>query len=63
MGTLSLTRKFNERIRLKVGETIIWIKVGELDRQRVRLMFDAPREVLIHREELLPLIGEEVTSE
>lgn len=54
---LVLKRVVGERVRLKVGDVIVWITVVNLDRNgrgaNVRLGLDAPREVIIHREEML----------
>lgn len=52
---LCLTRYENERVRLKLGSVEVWIRVQETRKRdgRVRLAFDAPREVVIEREELI----------
>lgn len=49
---LVLTRKDGERIIIKVGDTEIVVTVAELSNQFVRLGFEAPRDVIIKREEL-----------
>jgi len=51
---LSLTRKRGERIQ--IGDHI-WVTVVEIDRarNRVRLGIEAPREVPIYREEMIPV--------
>lgn len=47
---LVLTRKIGERI--KIGPDT-WITVVDIDRGRVRLGLESPKDVLIMREELL----------
>lgn len=47
---LILTRREGEAIR--IGDDV-WITVERIERNHVRLGFDAPREVPIVREELL----------
>jgi len=51
---LVLTRKLNERVF--IGDNIC-ITVVEIDRGKIRLGIEAPRDVPIFREELLPLKG------
>jgi carbon storage regulator len=51
---LVLSRKLSERIR--IGQDI-WITVIEIDRHKIRLGIEAPRETAIFREELLPPAG------
>lgn len=48
---LVLTRKVGERVH--IGDNIV-VTVTDIDRGRVRLGLEAPRDVPIHREELLP---------
>ena len=49
---LVLTRKLGEKIQ--IGEDIC-ITVVDIDRGKIRLGIEAPREVPIFRQELLPL--------
>lgn len=51
---LCLTRKKNESIRLFLpdGRTID-VTIGDIDRNKTRLLFDAPRDIRIMRTELL----------
>jgi len=51
---LRLTRKAGERVRLMIGETVIWIDVASIHAERVTLAFSAPLNVEIYREECLP---------
>lgn len=51
---LCLYRETGERIRLKLGGIEVWIAVMETRPGRVRLAFDAPPEVQIAREEVIP---------
>ena len=51
---LRLTRKAGERVRLMMGETVVWIDVASINAARVTLAFSAPPEVEIYREECLP---------
>lgn len=48
---LVLTRKMSQRIM--IGDSIV-ITVVRVDRDRVRLGIEAPRELAVIREELLP---------
>ncbi len=50
---LILSRKLGERIRIGEGDGAIWITVHDIDRGKIRLGIEAPRDVPIHREELL----------
>ncbi len=49
---LVLTRSVNESIIIKVGNTIIRMKVDYAQQGRARLAFDAPDDALIDREEI-----------
>lgn len=48
---LVIARKLGERIL--IGKDI-WITVAGIDRGKIRLGIDAPQDVLILREELIP---------
>lgn len=50
---LVLTRKPNEAVILKHGDVEIRVVLMELGMTRVRLGFDAPKDVEIMREELV----------
>jgi len=53
MTKLVLSRKLDEQIRLQFDdETSVLITVKRIDRNQVRLLFDAPKEVIIQRSEL-----------
>ncbi len=49
MGMLVLTRRHGESIC--IGDNIV-IHVGLIDRNKVRLLIDAPREISVHRLEV-----------
>lgn len=51
---LRLTGKAGERVRLNIGETVVWIDVASIHAERVTLAFSAPLAVEIYREECLP---------
>lgn len=51
---LVLSRKLGEKIY--IGENIC-ITVVDIDRGKIRLGIEAPRDVPIYRQELLPLAG------
>jgi len=53
MPGLRLSRKPGERVRLTVGNIEIWVAVDQSSNRRARLVFQAPAEVIITREELL----------
>ena len=55
---LVLSRKLSERIVLQApGLPPITIVVVDIDRGKIRLGIEAPRDVPIYRQELLPLKG------
>jgi carbon storage regulator len=49
---LVLTRKLNESVRIDGDITVTVVKI---DGKQIRLGIDAPRDVAVRREELLPL--------
>jgi carbon storage regulator len=52
---LVLSRKLNERIL--IGKDV-WVTVMDIRGDKVRLGFDAPREVPVHREEVVSRIDQ-----
>ena len=50
---LRVTRKPGERVRLRIGEIVIWIDIAEVVGSNVMLAIGAPQTVEIWREELL----------
>ena len=56
---LVLSRKLGEKIF--IGDNIC-ITVVDIDRGKIRLGIEAPRDIAIYREELLPLKGAEVPA-
>jgi carbon storage regulator CsrA len=59
---LAISRRHEEAVVLRLGEVTVRITVLSAQAGRVRLGFEAPREVVITRSELLerPLKNEEV---
>jgi len=54
MSRLVLTRKLGEKVILhKDGETIAKLTVNKIDRNQVRISFEADKEVKIDRSEIL----------
>jgi sRNA-binding carbon storage regulator CsrA len=54
---LNLNRGMGDAIRIRVGEVHVWVRISRDDvpiAERVRLVIDAPPDVEIVREELLP---------
>ncbi|MEL6896450.1 MAG: carbon storage regulator, partial [Planctomycetota bacterium] len=51
---LNFSRKDNERFVIRVGQTDIVVRVRSAGRKRTRVGIEAPRDVIIIREELLP---------
>jgi len=50
MSRLVLTRKHNDQVSISLDEdTIVTVTVARIDRNQVRLLFDAPEEVKIER--------------
>jgi carbon storage regulator len=60
---LVLSRRLDERIFIGAGADQIVITVVEIDRGRVRLGIQAPRDVPIFREELLETARVKATPE
>jgi len=56
---LVLSRKLGEKIF--IGDNIC-ITVVDIDRGKIRLGIEAPRDIAIYREELLPLKGAEAPA-
>ena len=56
---LVLSRKLGEKIY--IGDNIC-ITVVDIDRGKIRLGIEAPRDVPIYRQELLPLKGSEAPA-
>lgn len=56
---LVLSRKLGEKIVIGEGEKAITITVVDIDRGKIRLGVDAPRDTPIFRHELLPRNKEE----
>lgn len=57
MSRLVISRRHGERTRIKVGDVVIWLTVDtqrQGEKPQVKLVFDAPPEVQITREELMP---------
>lgn len=51
---LVLSRKVGEKIL--IGENIV-VTLVEIDRGKVRIGIEAPKDVPVYREELLPTVG------
>jgi|TARA_R100000664_G_scaffold14223_1_gene22366 carbon storage regulator CsrA len=52
MSRLVLTRKLNEQVSVSLDDdTTVLVTVARIDRNQVRLLFDAPTEVKIERPE------------
>jgi sRNA-binding carbon storage regulator CsrA len=54
MSMLVVSRHVGERVRLKLGETVVWLTCCDTQPGRMKLAIEAPPEVGIAREELLP---------
>ena len=49
MSRLVLTRKHNDQVSISLDEdTTVTVTVARIDRNQVRLLFDAPEEVQIY---------------
>jgi carbon storage regulator len=51
---LVLSRFAGEKIRLTLGDVVVWVTVCEVDRGKVRVGITAPADVHVIREELVP---------
>lgn len=57
MSQLVLTRKVNESVIMhKDGDIIATLKISKVDRNQVRITFNADKEVQIDREEIFATI-------
>lgn len=52
---LVLSRKLGEKVVIGSGDGAITLTVVDIDRGKIRIGIQAPREVPIYRQELLPL--------
>jgi sRNA-binding carbon storage regulator CsrA len=50
--SLTLSRKLGERVRLKLGEQILWVAIGKKG-ATLQLSFEGSKEFQILREELV----------
>lgn len=46
-----ITRRLGQRVR--IGEDI-WVTIVDIEGRKIRLGIDAPKEIIISREELIP---------
>lgn len=51
---LVLSRKLGERIMIGTGADQVVLTIVEIDRGKIRIGIEAPKDVVIMREELLP---------
>lgn len=56
---LVLTRKKEERLLIKLDDQECWLTVCDLRHDKVILGFEAPREITIHRQEVVMAIERE----
>lgn len=49
---LVLSRKKDEQLVISLGEETVWVRVLDVNGDRVRIGITAPRSVAIHREEV-----------
>ncbi len=53
MARLVLTRKLNESIVIhKNDEIVVALKISKIDRNQVRITFEADKDIIIDREEV-----------
>lgn len=54
MTRLVLTRKTNQAVIVhKDGSALLTLKITKIDRNQVRITFEAPKDIIIDREEVL----------
>lgn len=52
MSRLVLTRKLNDKVTVELNDdTVVTITVARIDRNQIRLLFEAPEKVKIDRHE------------
>lgn len=54
---LVFSRMVGERVVIKCGDIEVYLTVVEVSGHKVRLGFEAPSEVLIHRQEVFDRMG------
>lgn len=52
---LVLSRKLGEKIYIGTGDLRVCVTVVDIDRGKIRLGIEAPRDISIYRAELLPI--------
>jgi len=55
---LVLSRKMHEQVYIQLGGETVIVRIVDVGRDRVRLGIEAPRSVIIHREEVARRIAE-----
>ena len=52
---LVMSRKLSERIRIDLGDgRYVWVTVVSVKGDKIRLGFEAPKDIQIWREEIIP---------
>lgn len=51
MTALVLTRKIEEQVEISLGDETVLLTIKRIDRNQVRILFEAPIEVKIERTE------------
>lgn len=51
MTALVLTRKIEEQVEISLGDETVLLTIKRIDRNQVRILFEAPIEVKIERPE------------
>ena len=59
---LVLSRKKNESIIINDGDKIVRLKIIEINGNSIRIGFEAPKEISIHREEVYESIKKDAAK-
>lgn len=51
---LVMSRKKNERVRIRVGDLDLWVTLVEVRGDKARLGFEGPKDAQFMREEVIP---------
>ncbi len=60
---LVLSRKKDEQLVIRLGEETVFVRILNVNGDRVRLGITAPRSVAVHREEVARRIQKELEAE
>lgn len=54
MGRLLIGRRAGQSVRLRLGDTVVWVTIEDRSAGRTGVLIEAPEDVEIDRNEILP---------